>query len=171
VLVIGELERTYALRDGTLPGVLVLGAVYESSGEVDGTPLSAVQEYVFQLEQHIYRECPCGEENMQGLAFFVGYYPRFPGRLISSDSIGSNLVTGLVYTGLLPSRDEDVVGLGYSVAELFAGGSNREADVELFYKIRVTPRVSLQLDLQYLGTPAGVLRDSIVAGTRFEIAL
>jgi porin len=171
VLMIGELEHTYALRDGTLPGVFVLGAVYESSGEVDGVPLSAVQEYILQLEQHIYRECPCDEDDMQGLACFVGYYPRFPGRLISSDSIGSNLVAGVVYRGLLPSRDEDVVGLGYSVAELFSGGSNRESDIELFYKIRVTPRASLQADLQYLGTPAGVLRDSIVVGTRFEIAL
>ena len=108
---------------------------------------------------------------MQGLASFVGYYPRFPGRLTSSESIGANLVAGLVYTGLLPSRNDDVVGLGYSVAELFAGGSNMEADVELFYKIRLTPRVSLQPDLQYIATPGGVLRDSVVVGMRFEIAL
>lgn len=171
VLLIGELEHSYALRDGTLPGVFALGAVYESSGEVDRQPISAVQEYYLQLEQHIYRECPCDAEDMQGLAFFVGYYPRFPGRLILRESIGSNLVAGLVYRGLLPSRDDDVVGLGYSVVELFAGGSNRESDVELFYKTRVTPRVSLQTDLQYLGTPAGVLRDSLVVGMRFEIAL
>ncbi len=171
VLVIGELEHTYALRDGTLPGVAVMGAVYESSGEVDGVPISAVQEYFVQLEQHIYRECPGDEENVQGMAFFVGYYPRFPGRLITDKSIGSNFVAGLVYRGLLASRDDDVVGLGYSVAELFAGGSNREADVELFYKLRFTPRVSLQTDVQYLGTPAGVLRDSIVVGMRFEVAL
>ncbi len=171
VLLIGELEHTYALRDGMLPGVFVLGAVYESSGEVHGVPISAVQEYILQVEQHVYRECPCDDEDMQGLAIFAGYYPRFPGRLISEESIGTNLVAGLVYTGLLPSRDHDVVGLGYSVAELFAGGSNREADVELFYKIRFTSRVSLQADLQYLGTPAGVLRDSIVVGMRFEIAL
>jgi len=171
VLVIGELERTFTLLGGTLPGVVVIGAAYESSGEVDGEPLSAVQEYIVQLEQHIYRECPCNSDDMQGLVFFVGYYPRFPGRLISRESIGAGLVAGLVYTGLLPSRNDDVVGLGYSVAELFAGGSNREADVEFFYKIRVTPRVSLQTDLQYLGTPAGLLRDSIVVGMRFEIAL
>ena len=171
VLLIGELEHSYALRDGTLPGIFALGAVYESSGEVDGQPISAVQEYYLQLEQHIYRECPCDAEDMQGLGFFVGYYPRFPGRLILRESIGSNVVAGLVYRGLLPSRDDDVVGLGYSVVELFTGGSNREADVELFYRIRVTPRVNLQTDLQYLGTPAGVLRDSLVVGMRFEIAL
>jgi porin len=170
-LLIGELERTYALRDGTLPGAFAVGAVYESSGEVDGTTISPVQEYYLQLEQQLSRECSCDEEDRQGLAFFVGYYPRFPGRLISDESIGSNLVSGLVYRGLLPSRDADVMGVGYSVAQLFAGGSNREADVELFYKLRVTPRASLQADVQYLGTPAGVLRDSIVVGMRVEIAL
>ncbi len=170
-LVVGELERSYALRDGTLPGIFAVGAVYESSGEVDGEPISAVQEYYVQLEQRIYRECTCSAEDMQGLAFFVGCYPRFPGRLVLPESVGSNLLAGLVYRGLLPSRDDDVVGLGYSVVELFTGGSNREADIELFYKIRVTPRVSLQTDLQYLGTPAGVLRDSLVVGMRFEIAL
>lgn len=171
VLVIGELEHTYALLGGMLPGIAVIGAVYESKGEVDGVRLSAVHEYIVQLEQQLYRECPCDADNMQGLAFFVGYYPRFPGRRVSRESIGTNLVAGLVYTGLLPSRDDDALGLGYSVAELFAGGSNMEADFELFYKIRLTPQVSLQPDLQYIATPSGVLRDSVVAGMRFEIAL
>ena len=171
VLVIGELEYSYALAEGTLPGLLAVGAVYESAGELSGEPISAVHEYIVQLEQHLFRECPCAGDDMQGLAAFAGYYPRFPGVLVTDDSMGSSLVAGLVYTGLLPCRDEDVVGAGVVWTELFQGGTNQETVVELFYKTQLTPRLMIQPDLQYIASPSGIYRDALAVGLRFELAL
>jgi porin len=170
VLVIGELEYTYALFEGALPGTLALGAVYESDGELSGEPLSAVQEYVVQFEQLVHRECPRDEDDAQGLAIFAGYYPRFQGARVPAESIGDGVVAGIVYTGLIPQRDEDVLGAGISWAELFQGGTNQETVFELFYKVQLTPGLSLQPDLQYIATPSGIHRDALAVGMRFQLA-
>jgi porin len=171
VLAIGELEYTYTLFEGTLPGTLALGAVYESDGELLGEPLSAVQEYVVQLEQIIHRECPLDEDDAQGLALFAAYYPRFPGARVPAESIGDSAVAGIVYTGLIPQRDKDVLGAGVSCAELFQGGTNRETVFEFFYKAQVTPHTSLQPDIQYIATPSGIERNALVVGLRFQVTL
>ena len=77
VLVIGELECRYALFD-RLPGVLAVGAVYESAGELLGRPISPVHEYILQIEQQIYREHSNDEDDSQGLAIFAGILPSIP---------------------------------------------------------------------------------------------
>ncbi len=168
VVAIGELECTYELADGTLPGVFAVGAVYESAGVIEGDPVSPVQEYIIQLEQLIYRESH-DDDAIQGLGVFGGYYPRFPGSQITANSIGDSFVAGATYTGLLPSRDRDVLGTGLSWVELFQGGTNEETVVEVFYKAQITPRIRVQPDLQYVGTPSGIYRDALVAGFRFQV--
>ncbi len=72
VVVIGELERTYTLAAGTLPGTVAVGAVYESAGAIAGEPVSAVHEYSLQLEQLIFRESIDGDDVIQGLGIFAG---------------------------------------------------------------------------------------------------
>jgi porin len=171
ILAIGELERTYALAGGTLPGVFAAGAVYESAGAIEGAPVSPVQEYYLQVEQLVYRECVCDEDQPQGLGIFAGYSPRFLGSQIIDESIGDSWVAGLIYTGLLPGRDEDVLGAGYAWTELFRGGTNDETVVELFYKAQLTPRVAVQPDLQYIVTPAGIYPDALAVGLRFQVSL
>ena len=170
VLVAGELERTYTLAGG-LPGVFAVGAVYESAGEIDGQPVSSVHEYVLQIEQLVYREQGCGGDEPQGLAVFAGYYPRFPGSQIVDSSIGASWVAGATYTGLFDGREEDVLGLGVAWSELFQGGTNQETATEVFYKAQLTPRVSLQPDLQYIASPSGIFRDSLAVGLRFQMEL
>ncbi len=171
ILIVGELEHSYVLGDGTLPGVVAIGAVYESDGQIDGAPISAVQEYYVQLEQWIITEGPHADGVVQGLGLFAGYYPRIPGRLITPESVGDSFVAGGIYAGLLPSRDLDVVGIGVAWTELFGGGSGEETAWEIFYKAPVTPRISVQPDLQYIATPGGIYNDSLVVGMRFELAM
>ena len=110
-------------------------------------------------------------DDVQGLAAFAGYYPRFPGSLITEESIGDTIVAGLIYRGLLPDRDADVVGAGVAWAELFQGGTNQETVVELFYRTQLTPRLMMQPDLQYITSPSGIYRDALAVGLRFELAL
>ena len=169
MLFVGELERGHSLAGGELPGIMAIGALYESAGMIDGQRVSPVHEYYFQFEQVLYRECPCEEESGQGLAMFGGYYPRFPGEQRSVKAIGDSSVVGVTYTGLLPGRDEDVLGIGIASAELFQGGTHRETVTEFFYRALLTPRVSLQPDVQYIASPSGIYRDSLAVGVRFEL--
>jgi porin len=161
MLLAAELERTYFLARGTLPGIVAIGADYESAGMIDGQQVSPVHEYFFQFEQFLYRECPCEEECKQGLAVFGGYYPRFPGEQRTVKSIGDSSVAGMTYTGLLPGRDEDVLGIGIACTELFQGGTHRETVTEFFYRALLTPRISLQPDVQYIASPSGIYRDAL----------
>jgi porin len=171
VLLIGELEYKYALLDGTLPGTLSLGAGYLSEGIVSGNRLSATHGYAVQLEQQVYRECLDDTDHSQGLAIFGAYYPRFAGQFVLMDSIGDSAAAGLIYTGLIAQRDEDVLGAGVAWAELYQGGTNQETVVEVFYKAQITPFLSVQPDLQYIASPSGIHRDALVAGVRFEARL
>ena len=102
---------------------------------------------------------------------FAGYYPRFPGDSVPAESVGDSYVAGCSYRGLLPLRDHDEIGLGIAWTELFQGGTNQETAVELYYDMRVTPRLNLQPDLQYIATPSGIHRDSLVFGVRFELRM
>ena len=168
VLVASELEYKYALR-GKYPGIVSVGAGILTGD--DEIPLGDVNGYSFQFEQLIYRECQCEEENIQGLSLFAGYYPRSSDAPILVDAIGDSFVAGLVYTGLVPGREEDVIGTGVAWAELFQGGTNEETVVELFYKAQITARMSWQPDLQYVATPSGIYSDALAVGFRFQVDL
>jgi porin len=167
VLVASELEWSYALSAGQLPGVLAIGAIYESAGRIGGQPVSAVHEYIVQFEQVIVREG--GEQSQQGLSVFGGYYPRFPGAQTLEESIGDSLVAGLVYRGPVEGRDQDSIGFGAAWTELFQNGSNQETVVELYYRAELASRLRVQPDLQYIATPSGIYRDALAIGFRFQM--
>jgi porin len=168
MVVIGELEYRYALGTGQFPGTIAVAAAYASEGAISGAPFGSSGGYAAQIEQAIYLE---GGDNEQGLGIFAAYYPRFADPPIVAKSIGDNFVAGLVYTGLIPNRDQDVLGSGVAWAELFQGGTNEETVVELFYKAQLTPRTSVQPDLQYIFTPSGIHRDALAVGVRFQVNL
>jgi len=93
------------------------------------------------------------------------------GGQIIDESLGDSYVGGLVYRGLLPRRDEDVVGAGVAWAELFQGGTNQETVFEFLSKAQITPRISFQPDLQYIVSPSGIYRDALALGFRFQLNL
>lgn len=89
---------------------------------------------------------------------------------------------GLVYTGLFPRRDADVLGFGVSAgcngnkleaAQQAAGTpvENREVAFELTYGIPVLPWLSVQLDAQYIKNPSTdpTLRDARTVGLRYHV--
>jgi carbohydrate-selective porin OprB len=126
-----------------------------------------VHEYSFQVEQLLFREWDAEQDDVQGFAFFAGYYPRFPGARVTEKSIGDSAIAGVVYTGLLPRRDKDVTGAGVAWVELFRGGTGQEAVLEWFHKIHFHRRFSLQPDLQYILSPSGIYPDALAFGLRF----
>lgn len=89
---------------------------------------------------------------------------------------------GLVYTGLFPARDEDVLGFGISAAfngdrfeaaQEAAGApvDSRETAFELTYWIPVLPWLSVQFDAQYIKNPSTdpTLDDATLVGLRYQV--
>jgi porin len=167
-LTIGELKYEYALAGGQLPGAVAIAIGHAPAGEVFGQAVPSANGYYIQLEQLVFRENRCDELNPQGLGLFVSYLPRS----FSGDNpfpvIEDSVVGGMVYTGLIPGRDADVVGAGFAWAQLDQGGTNQETAVEVFYKAKITPSMSIQPDLQYIATPSGIYPDALVFGIRFQ---
>ena len=108
------------------------------------------------------------EEDDQGLGVFVSYFPKFSNGEIPLSAIDSNFVGGIVYKGLIPGRDADVVGGGVAWAQLNQGGTNQETVVETFYKLQVSPSFSLQPDIQYIASPSGIHSGALAVGIRFQ---
>lgn len=126
------------------------------------------------VDQMIWKE-EFGGDNDQGLGIFFQYGWAPSNRNLLTEYWGG----GLVYKGLLPSRDADMVGLGLASARFSdhyraaegVGGTEigpSETAVELFYKALVGKSLSLQPDLQYIANPGGQYKDAFLPGLRFE---
>jgi len=85
---------------------------------------------------------------------------------------------GLQYTGLLPGRGHDVVGLGAYQAigsdrlrDREDPDFDRETGIELYYRIAVFPWLALTPDVQYVIDPGarGKHRDAVVSTMRFRV--
>jgi porin len=90
---------------------------------------------------------------------------------------------GLVYTGALPGRPEDQLGLAIAVARfgeswrgaqraLGARWARSEINVELTYRFALTDWLALQPNAQYVVNPSGdpALRDALAIGLRFALS-
>ena len=119
-----------------------------------------------------------GSDDAQGLAGFAMYSWTRADRNV----FDSSLAAGLVYSGLVPRRDEDLLGVGVAVANLsddFREAElrnstileTREIATELFYKCRLTPAVTLQPEMQYITNPGAQYSDAVLWGLRFEAVL
>ncbi|NHA15644.1 carbohydrate porin [Thioalkalivibrio sp. XN279] len=128
------------------------------------------------LEGDLYRE---PGQYLEGLSGFlrVGVADE------AVNPIGSYAGAGLVYTGLFPTRSEDVLGLGVSAAfngddfkdaQAQAGAPVEDAEVvvELTYWMPLLPWFSLQLDAQYISNPATdpALDDALLVGLRYQVS-
>lgn len=165
-----ELKSTHEL--GGLPGDLHAGIWYHG-GVFDqlstGGTIKGNHGVYFGADQLIWKEAPWDEESDQGIGVFAQYswVPQ------DRNELRWHLGGGVVYKGPIDCRDDDVLGLGYSRVEYgrHAAGQSAETVIELFYKAPIDDRLTLQPDLQYIGRPSGMLRDALVVGLRFELAL
>jgi carbohydrate-selective porin OprB len=65
------------------------------------------------LEQQLYRECGCHDDDGQGLGMFVQFGQADP----DVSEVGLHLGGGMAWQGLLPTRDDDSLGVGVSWVE------------------------------------------------------
>lgn len=116
--------------------------------------------------------CACSGKGLSSFAR-VGFSPQ------SASPVGYYTDTGLVYTGLIPTRDADKLGLAFGYAQMgsqyASTGSSQglpgvgyEAVVEFSYAMQLTPAISVQPDLQYILHPGGTQQDgnAVVVGVR-----
>ncbi|MCK4275481.1 MAG: carbohydrate porin, partial [Phycisphaerae bacterium] len=80
------------------------------------------------------------------------------------------------YQGLVPGRDDDVMGLGFACGNLVrAAGYDEphEAALEMYYSAQIAPWLSISPSLQYIWSPGGTagVGNAVVLGARVQISL
>jgi porin len=118
------------------------------------------------------------EPSSQGLGWFgrIAFGPQ------DRNFVGFYFDTGLVYTGLVPTRDEDQIGVGFVYAQLANGarraleaegsrGVGAEMALEFTYKAVLTPWLYIQPDAQFIINPGGTqdLGNAFVIGGRVSV--
>jgi porin len=108
----------------------------------------------------------------------VGAYLQVAATEREASAADLHVGAGVVWTGPIPTRDADAVGLmascvhfGSPARSSGAVADDYELAVELFYKVRVAPGVSVKPDVQYIVNPGGTGRPDALVGTlRLELA-
>lgn len=118
------------------------------------------------------------EKSCQGLGWFgrVSFDPQ------DRNFVGFYFDTGLVYTGLIPGRDDDVIGIAIGYADLTNGAAQTlfdegsrnagyEAVIEATYDAQLTKWLHVQPDLQYIIRPGGTgdYGNALVLGLRVAL--
>jgi porin len=176
------LKPAFSLGDQQLPGVYRVGGWYHG-GENDvyfddlgGRRRPRVHAGNAGLycvfNQLVLRERPDDPEDEQGVGVFfqLGWVPS------RYNEIGTVYGTGLQWTGPIPARDADVLGVGFFHASLSGRvqaleGRYAESVFETYYKIQIAKFLSIKPDIQIVFDPGGAGRDALVVGARLELDL
>ncbi len=172
VFSIYEFKAEWGLLGRRLPGDFHVG-MWHHSGEVEelgdpGVTHDGTHGLHMGFDQRLFKE-NWDESDDQGLGLFLqyGWAPK------ETNQHPSYFGAGLVYLGLIPSRDDDLIGLGvaHAIYSDDIPSQTYETEIELFYKAPLTPYFTIQPDVQFIANPDGDGRDAFVAGMRFEVIL
>jgi porin len=80
------------------------------------------------------------------------------------------------YQGLIPNRDDDVLGFGVAQGRLVEDAGftrDHETAMELYYNAAITPWLNVSPSLQYIFNPGGdsSVDDAVVIGVRAQLSL
>lgn len=118
------------------------------------------------------------EKSDQGLGFFtrVAFTPQ------DRNFVDFYFDTGLTYKGLIPTRDNDTLGVAFGYAQISNGARSGLADegsrparaemvLETTYQIQINPWLILQPDLQYIIQPNATrdLGNALLLGFRANV--
>jgi porin len=160
----------------TLSGTYKLGAFFDSGRFSDsggGSPHHGDYSIYFVADQELWH--PNTNDN-RALAIFI----RVGAAPADRNEVTFYSDTGLNFKGLLASRKEDILGLGFSYTQLshdLVGksgdhiASHYERVLELTYQAAFGDRVSVQPDLQVILNPGAVTPAStaVVGGIRLNV--
>lgn len=160
---------------GRLPGTWRVGIWHHSAGIREITRDPAPRRYsanhgLFLIADQVLFSENAADSDFQGLGTFLqlSWAP--------SDRNEVSLYSGggFSYTGLLPGRETDVTAFGMARAVFSPriddlDGRTHETVCELFHRLQLTPWLSLQPEVQFIFNSGGNGRNTLVAGTRFEV--
>ncbi len=161
-------------------GSWIYSAEFSDLKETDaaGNPLQRDGNFgVYALGEYTaFREA---EDKDQGLALFA----RFGFANPHINQLQYYFGSGLAYTGAIPTRDEDKIGIAVAAAfngqefydvqkQAGARVDQAEVDVELSYRAQITPWFALQPDIQWIRNPGTdpALKDAFLLGSRWELS-
>lgn len=129
--------------------------------------------FVFNMDQMLYKEVPNNDGDKQGL----GVFARYGYANDDCNEVEHFWSVGTQYQGLIPTRDNDVLGFGFAQSIIgeqlreLAGG-DRESVYELYYNIQALSWLRITPDFQYIVHPGGdkANRDAFVTGVRVVMA-
>jgi porin len=163
-----------------LPGTIKVGGVYTSEPKVkfeNGEREHGTYTIYATLQQKLWEEPGATHQGLSG--FLAVTYA--PGDLNTLEHFVDG---GLLYTGLVPRRDRDVLGLyalygdfsedlSRSRVERGDPGIDHEAILELNYQLNVTPWFYVQPDVQGVLHPSGTgrVRDALVLAVQLGVTL
>jgi porin len=194
-----QVRWNHADNETGLPGQGKLG-FWAQSGELADVLATATQSGNFGfygiLDQMIFREAGgvTGEPESKSLKSLqpstpdgtsdqgLGWFGRLGFQPYDRNFLSFYFDTGVSYTGFVPGRDVDVVGLAFAYApvgsvagaQLLAAGTtgiSAEMALELTYQANLTPWLSVQPDIQVILNPGGSseLSTAVVTGLRVGI--
>lgn len=140
----------------------------DSSGDFVSKTYGTNMGLYSAFEQMVYKEKKDDQEDTQGLTLIgqLGFSPQ------DRNDVSRYFGSALHYKGLIPKRDNDVLGLGTAIAgfsnrlQTIDGRSGEEAAIECFYKIQLTPWLYIQPDIQYIINPNGMYKSSFAFALR-----
>ena len=168
---VGELPSPH----GPLPGAVRVGLWYDPQPKARfdgrGSERDDVGFYA-SADQMLLRE---GDDPASGEG--LGLFVRFGWADEAVNPIGTFWSAGCQYRGLVPGRDDDVLGVGMARArasdEPGTGfTSAHETAVEAYYAVQVTPWLSVSPHVQYVADPGALdgVDDAVIMGVRVQAA-
>ena len=170
---IGEADLRWSCGEGAYAGRLGLGVTQHTGtfDRFDGGREHGTKTWYATFDQTLWREQPDVADDLQGITVAALYDA-------ADDEVSeaaAHAAVGVQWTGLVPERDEDVVGVAASWLRFApdAGFTDHaETALELVYKLQATEWLIVRPDLQWILDPGGdsSLDDAWIAALRIEVA-
>ncbi len=168
-----QLAVALSTPNGKMPGGYRVGFWHETTDKPrhDGSGESNHDVgFYTSINQMVFKEIRDAPDDKQGAGVF--------GRLGFADGDVNDIHTawsaGGQYRGLIPSRDDDVLGFGVAQSLLARGaGFSKDSETvfELYYKIVITPWLEVSPSIQHVINPGAAANtpDATVFGIRVQL--
>lgn len=198
-LLLAEVDYSYN-QTGARPGILKIGGWHDWGNFTDQrfdvnhglqgitglNPLLHDGTYgIYGIVDQVIYQAP-GEDGGN-----VAVFARVIGSPSDRNQIDTYFDTGIVFTGMLPSRPNDVFGIGVAYTGISDDASAFDRDsglsvvrshetlLEISYTMEIVPGWNLQPDFQYIWNPGGnvpddtgtrPIKDAVVLGARTTVS-
>ena len=159
-------------HNGPLQGAYRVGFWYDpqDKGRHSGSVKRDDMGIYLSFDQMAIRE-NADEDDSQGLGLFA----RWGWADKSVFEVRCFWSAGAQYQGLIPTRDDDVLGFGAAQGRLVRDAgftTDSETVMELYYGAQITPWLSLAPSIQYILNPGGDenVDDAVVIGIRMQMS-